>query len=193
MDELETIQLRKVADSSQHDVWMEARMSGVTASDVANFEEGIDLAKLVYKKLNNTFKGNQWTDWGLEREPHILEWAGYPQNTILFKSLENPRFMATPDGYKMKDGKLSLCQVKTTSKGWNEIPANYTRQIQWEMFVMGASENFLVWEQHLGFVPISLEPESRLVERDDKEIERLATLAGEFLIELDKQKEGNNV
>lgn len=190
MNNLETIQLRKVADSSDHEAWMDARMSGVTASDVANFEEGIDLSKLVYKKLNNTFKGNVWTEWGIEREPYLLQWAGYEQNTTLFRASQNPRFMATPDGYKIVDGKLRLCQVKTTSKGWDEIPPNYLRQVQWEMLIMDAQENLLVWEQHRQFVPIGLEPESMLIERDDKEIERLVQLANQFLLELDKQKEG---
>jgi len=191
MTTLEAIELRKVADSDQHDVWLEARMSGVTASDVANFEEGADLSKLVYKKLHNTFKGNVWTDWGLEREPHILKWAGFKQNTTLFRSADTPRFMATPDGYRMTESGLELCQVKTTSKGWAGIPANYLRQVQWEMYVMDARKNFLVWEQHSQFIPISLEPESRWIDRDDDEINRLVGMAKEFIIELDKQKEGN--
>ena len=190
MENLEIIELRKVADSSDNDVWLEARMNGVTASDVANFEEGADIAKLVYKKLNNTFKGNVWTEWGLEREPFILDWAGFPHNKSLFRAIENPRFMATPDGYKMSEGELILCQAKTTSKGWDETPLNYVRQVQWEMYVMDAIANQLVWEQHKQFVPVDLEPKSEIIYRDNVEIARLVGMAYEFLIELDKQKEG---
>ena len=191
MNTLEKIQLRKVADSSNHDIWLGARMSGVTASDVANFEEGADIKKLVYKKLNNTFKGNVWTEWGLDREPHILDWAGFPHNQTLFRAADNPRFMATPDGYKMSEENLILCQAKTTSKGWDTTPPNYMRQVQWEMFVMGATTNYLVWEQHRQFIPIDLEPKCEIIQRDNDEIARLVEMAKEFLIELDKQKEGN--
>jgi hypothetical protein len=179
-----------VADSSNKDIWLTARMNGVTASDVANFEEGAKLHSLVYKKLNNTFKGNKWTDWGLDREPIILNQVGFPQNTNLFKSADNERFMATPDGFRVIDGEFWLCQVKTTSKGWEEPPANYVRQCQWEMFVMGADKNLLAWEQHADFVPVELEPKSLVIDRDDAEIERLKEMAYEFLTELEKQKEG---
>jgi hypothetical protein len=191
MTSIEQVNLRKVANSDESELWLQARMTGVTASDVASFEDGAKLDKLVYKKLNNTFKGNVWTEWGLQREPHLLEWAGFEQNKTLFRSVENPRFMATPDGYKISsDDEFVLCQVKTTSKKWDEIPENYLRQCQWEMYVMGASRNLLVWELHQQFIPTDLEPKARVLKRDDKEISRLVSMANDFLVELDKQKEG---
>ena len=185
---------RRVADSSQKDIWLEARMNGVTASDVANFENDISeksLRSLVYKKLNNTFKGNKWTDWGLEREPIILDFLGIQQNTHLYKSEISPRFMATPDAIiDEESGKVKLVQVKTTSKQWSDIPANYIRQCQWEMFVMGAYQNVLVWEHHEDFVPTELEPKMFVIERNEEEIERLVTIAKLFLQYLDEYKEG---
>jgi hypothetical protein len=184
------LQKRFVADSTNKDVWLDARMSGVTASDVANFVEDANVSALVYKKLNNTFKGNKWTDWGLEREEPILEQVGFPPNKGLFKSLDEPRFMATPDGFKYIDGELWLCQVKTTSKPWDVIPENYIRQCQWEMYIMGAAYNLLVWEQHQDFIPVNLEPMQKVLKRDNEEIERLIKIGYEFLNELDKQKEG---
>lgn len=184
------IALRKVADSTDKDKWLEARLSGVTASDAANLVDGVAIHSLVYKKLNNTFKGNKWTDWGLEREPFLMEWAGFEGNSTLFRSLEEPRFMATPDGIKIANGEVHLCQAKTTSKYWDAIPDNYIRQCQWEMFVMGAQTNLLVWEQHQDFIPVDLEPKKFLIERDDNQIAKMLELAQEFLVELDKQKEG---
>lgn len=186
----DALQKRFVADSTNKDVWLDARMSGVTASDVANFVKDANVSSLVYKKLNNTFKGNKWTDWGLEREEPILEMLAYAPNKSLFRSIEESRFMATPDGWKYIDGKLRLCQVKTTSKPWSAIPENYIRQCQWEMFIMGADENLLAWEEHKDFIPVNLEPMQKVIYRDDKEIERLISIGYEFLEELDKQKEG---
>lgn len=191
---MEEIQKRIVADSNQKEIWLEARMSGVTASDVANFEIDISekkLRSLVYKKLNNTFKGNKWTDWGIEREPIILDFFGIEQNTNLYRSASNPRFMATPDAIvDESSGKIKLVQVKTTSKQWDAIPANYIRQCQWEMFVMGAYKNVLVWEHHENFIPTELEPKTFTIGRDDEEISRLNEIAKLFLQYLDEYKEG---
>jgi len=185
---------RVVADSNSKDIWLEARMNGVTASDVAGFEKDITeqgLRSLVYKKLNNTFKGNKWTDWGIEREPIILDILGLDQNTNLFRSEEEIRFMATPDSVQIEDdGTVNLIQVKTTSKGWSKIPENYVRQCQWEMYVMGAVSNTLVWEQHDNFIPTDLEPKQEVLLRDDEEISRLVETAKQFLQYLDEYKEG---
>lgn len=185
---------RIVADSNSKDIWLEARMNGVTASDVANFEMDASekhLRSLVYKKLNNTFKGNAWTDWGLEREPIILNQLGLEQNTNLYRSAEEQRFMATPDSIQVDDeGIVKLVQIKTTSKGWDKVPPNYLRQCQWEMYVMGAISNALVWEQHENFIPVDLEPKQLVLLRDDEEINRLIEIAKQFLQYLDEYKEG---
>ena len=176
MDIINDLLSRAIADSSEDEkAWLEARKNGVTASDVAQFEEGYDAHRLVEKKLNNVFKGNKWTEWGLKREPYLVDWAGYEPNSKTFHSKNNSGFLATPDGYKVIDGELHLTQVKTTSKGWAEdqLPENYVRQCQWEMFVSGAKSNLLVWETHENFIPTDLEPNSVLIPRDDEMIQRL--------------------
>jgi hypothetical protein len=96
--------------------------------------------------------------------------------------------MATPDGVRTEGDttRIELCQVKTSSKPLNKIPANYLRQMQWEMFVMDASRNLLVWEQHENFVPVDLEPVAVWVYRNDETISTLKKLAEALLVRLDE-------
>lgn len=194
MDIINDLLSRAIADSSEDEqAWLEARKNGITASDVAQFDEGYDAHRLIEKKLNSVFKGNKWTQWGLEREPYLVEWAGYTPNSKTFHSEENSQFLATPDGYKISDGELQLTQVKTTSKGWAEdqLPENYVRQCQWEMFISGAKTNLLVWETHENFIPTDLEPNSTLIKRDEDVIQSLVFEAKIVLQLLKAKMKGN--
>lgn len=195
MELANNLEARAIADSNaDHKAWLEARLGGVTASDVAQFEEGYDVDKLVHKKLHSTFKGNKWTDWGLEREPYLVGWTGYLPNSKTHHAEDNRYFLATPDGFKFDEGNiLHLTQAKTTSKGWDTIPPNYIRQCQWEMYVMGAETNLLVWETHQNFIPTELEPQTLLLDRDDKMIDRLVFEAHIVLQRLNKMRKEQNV
>jgi hypothetical protein len=178
---------RIVASSEDKDAWLVARNAGVTASNAAKFTSLESLDSVLKSKFYDGFTGNAATDWGLEREPFLLDWAGFPQNKFLFHSIDNQRFMATPDGiYSNADGDLETCQVKTTGKVMKTIPAHYMRQVQWEMYVMGAKRCHFVVEEHENFVPINLEPKLWIVERDDEAIASLVKLATAFLVKLDE-------
>lgn len=182
---------RKVADSQDRDAWLEARNNGVTASDASSLAKESSLDTVFKGKFYTDFTGNAATNWGLEREPFMLEWGGFPQNTLLLHSAEEKRFMATPDGFRMsEDGSsLVLAQVKTSSKPLAEkTPIGYFRQIQWEMFVTGATENWLIWEHHENFVPVNIEPEVRIIKRDEDVINQIKTLAYLLLEKLDAGK-----
>ena len=185
--EFELLQHKIVAHSDDRDAWLEARNTGITASNAGQLATENSIDSILKSKFYTDFVGNPATDWGIEREPILLEWAGFNQNKYLFKSDENPRFMATPDGIKMSEGNDSivLCQVKTSSKELTKIPPNYYRQMQWEMLVMGAERNLLVWEWHQDFVPVHLEPIQLWVERDEETINKLKKLADALLVRLD--------
>jgi hypothetical protein len=177
---------RILASSEDRDAWLQARNTGVTASNAAKLTTENSLDSVLKSKFYDGFTGNAATDWGLEREPFLLEWAEFPQNKFLFHSVENKRFMATPDGIRLdSEGNLELCQVKTTGKPMNKIPVHYYRQIQWEMFVMDAVRCYFVVEVHEGFVPVSLEPQLEIFERDEEAIASLKTLATALLERLD--------
>jgi len=178
---------RIVASSEDKDVWLTARNQGVTASNASRLVSLESLDSILKSKFYDGFTGNAATNWGLEREPFLLEWAGFPQNKYLFSSAENTRFMATPDGIRIgEDGKLELCQVKTTGKPMSKIPAHYYRQIQWEMFVMDAERCYFVVEVHEDFVPISLEPQLEIFSRNEEVITSLKILATALLVKLDE-------
>lgn len=177
---------RIVASSEDKDAWLMARNTGVTASNASRLVSEQSLDSILKSKFYDGFTGNAATDWGLEREPFLLDWAGFPQNKFLISSEEEPRFMATPDGIRLDaDGNIELCQVKTTGKVMPKIPAHYYRQIQWEMFVMGAVRCYFVVEEHENFVPISLEPKLWIYERDEEAIASLKPLAYALLGRLD--------
>ena len=178
---------RIVASSEDRDAWLAARNLGVTASNASRLVSEQSLDSILKSKFYDGFTGNAATDWGLEREPFLLDWATFPQNKFLFHSTENARFMATPDGIRIgEDGKLELCQVKTTGKPMPKIPAHYYRQIQWEMFVMDAERCYFVVEVHEDFVPISLEPQLEIFPRNEEVITSLKTLATALLVKLDE-------
>jgi hypothetical protein len=177
---------RIVASSEDRDAWLTARNTGVTASNAAKLVSEQSLDSIIKSKFYDGFTGNAATDWGLEREPFLLDWAGFPQNKFLISSEEEPRFMATPDGIRLDaEGNIELCQVKTTGKPMPKIPAHYYRQIQWEMFVMGAVRCYFVVEVHEDFVPVSLEPQLEIFERDEEAIASLKPLAYALLGRLD--------
>ena len=177
---------RIVASSENRDAWLTARNTGVTASNAARLVSEQSLDSILKSKFYDGFTGNAATDWGLEREPFLLDWAAFPQNKYLVHSVENKRFMATPDGIRLDaDGNLELCQVKTTGKPMSKIPAHYYRQIQWEMFVMDAVRCHFVVEVHEDFVPVSLEPQLEVFERNEEVITSLKMLATALLVKLD--------
>lgn len=179
---------RAVAHSDDRDAWLQARNTGITASNAGSLATENSIDSILKSKFFTDFVGNPATEWGLEREPFLLEWAGFSQNKYLFYSDENSRFMATPDGIGVIFGtdEIELCQVKTSSKPLTKIPANYFRQMQWEMFVMGATRNLLVWEHHENFIPVDLEPIKLWIERDEEVINKLKKLAEALLIRLDE-------
>lgn len=179
-----------VADSKNRDAWLIARATGITASDAAKLAKASSIDSIVKSKFHNDFTGNPATEWGLQREEFLLNWAGFDQNTFLYAFADEPRFMATPDGIKMSevDGTIQLCQAKTSAKPLTIIPPNYYRQVQWEMMVMDAQSVWLVWEQHEGFIPVDLEPVKLLIDRDEKTIEELKQLGYELLARLESAK-----
>lgn len=177
-----------VAHSDDRDAWLTARNTGITASNAGQLATENSIDSILKSKFYTDFVGNPATEWGIEREPFLLEWAKFNQNKYLFRADDNPRFMATPDGIKMSEGndEIILCQVKTSSKPLTKIPPNYYRQMQWEMYVMGANKNLLVWEQHENFVPVSLEPVTLWIDRDEETINKLKKLAEALLVRLDE-------
>jgi len=174
---------RVVADATDRVSWLRARAQGVTATDVARLTSEKAVQAVASEKILGTrFTGNAYTEHGRAREPEIGRWVarqhpGMRGNSALFHADGQRAHLATPDGIRDLDGRLELCEIKTTRKPWRAIPRNYLRQVWWQQYVLGAERTLVVWEQHEDFVPVSGVPESRWVDRDENEIHKLVQLA----------------
>lgn len=177
---------RILAHQSDRVAWLKARSRGVTATDVARLTGEKSVKTLAMEKLlGSRFGGNAYTAHGLLREPMIGRWAGrvygMRASNELFHAEHNRDHLATPDGLRELDGRVELCEIKTTSHSWRGIPRHYLRQVWWQQYVLGAERTLVVWERHDDFVPVSSEPECRWVDRDDAEIGKLIVLADDLL------------
>lgn len=177
---------RIVADATDRVAWLKARARGVTATDVARLtSERAVRAVAMDKLLGSRFTGNAYTEHGRLREPAIGRWAGsvygMRSSSALFHAAANRDHLATPDGLREVEGRVELCEIKTTTHAWRTIPRNYLRQVWWQQYVVGAERTLVVWEHHDEFVPVAAEPECRWVDRDDHEIDKLIGFADALL------------
>ena len=168
-----TLASRVVADSRDRVAWTRARSRGITATDVASLTSVNAIAKAADAKLMGSgFSGNAYTAHGRVREPAIAGWVaathGILPSSALFHAVVEKRHLATPDGVVVDaDGRITLCEIKTTNKSWRSIPRTYLRQIWWQQHVLEAERTLVVWEEHDGFVPVDDEPRCAWVDRDD--------------------------
>lgn len=204
-----TVELKRpvFGPSSEDDreAWLEARRQGVTASEIAGIAAGRGSAKRTALKEKLTGEGRdighiRAIEWGRAREQAIAEWItdrfGIEPNRHLMGHPDNPRHLATPDGYVVTPfGEVVTSQIKTakfdlTPGGEHFRKALYADQVQWEMYVAGAGQALFVWEQHdddwTNGAPTPLGPPSHVwIERDDARIAALVEAADLFLEELD--------
>jgi hypothetical protein len=177
---------RIVAHADDRIAWLRARARGVTATDVARMSSENALRAIAMEKLLGTgFSGNAFTQHGRDREPEIGRWAnrvyGMRHSGRLFHAEGRADHLATPDGLREHDGRLELCEIKTTKSAWRSIPRSYLRQVWWQQYVLGAERTLVVWERHVDFVPVDVEPSCRWVDRDESEIHQLVGLADRLL------------
>ena len=195
---------RAVIDKNlNEEAWHAARRRGVTATEVAKLARGgaSYRQELIKEKRTGerSFFGNQYTAWGLEREPVIgekihNEW-GFILSDVLYHAPENTRHLATPDGVYAKDGLVTIAEIKTGKHDLNPEgdyfgSTGYLDQMLWQAYVCDADEILFVWEQHEDFVPLPIQ--SVWIERDQARIEELIQVADAFLAELDSEEPGDD-
>ena len=185
------LEARIIADSRDRVAWLRARARGITATDVAGLSGEASISRAADAKLGAgpRFGGNAYTDHGRRREPEIAAWVaathGILPSSALFRAEIEQRHLATPDGVCVDGGgRVLLAEIKTTNKSWRTIPRTYLRQVQWQQYVLGAERTLFVWEEHVDFQPVHDEPKSVWIERDEKEIGRLVSLANRLIDEL---------
>lgn len=195
---------RAGASDTDRAAWLAERAQGVTATEIRDLVKGKlrqdDLIALKLGRKVDSFSGNQFTDWGNEREPVIaagVRGMGIDPESRVFHGERNSRHLASPDGIGVEfDGALVVSEIKTSGKdirrGTPDYEATgYELQMQYAMGVTGADRCLFVFEERLTvdgrFVPGQLYTE--WVPRDEEIIAALMTRADEFLAELDRQRE----
>ncbi|KAA9133731.1 YqaJ viral recombinase family protein [Microbacterium caowuchunii] len=201
---------RMIDDGSDRERWLDRRTGGVSATDAARIMTGgaTGWASLrAEKATGRSFGGNMATRHGREREEVIAAFAehefGLIPSTALLAHGELTTDLATPDALSLpyaqpfnipeEDG-LALGveyeveefgEYKTTVKDWptrNDIPARYFWQIVWQFHVTGARRCRFVFEPHVDFVPIYMQPRVFTFERHEveDEIEKAIARVGEW-------------
>ena len=178
---------RFIVSSQTKDLWLAARDRGVTATQVAKASTPAGMKEVLAQIENPTpVEPNGFMDWGVEREAYISQVVkdryGILSNDYLLcaDGAGNEWQMATPDGLSL-DHKL-IGEYKTSGKPLDKVPANYMRQVQWQLYVTGAEKCLFAYELRLegpeGFVP-GFDVECQWIDRDEKMIADLIKVAEE--------------
>jgi predicted phage-related endonuclease len=176
--------------SADEQAWLEARRSGVTATEVAlaatpaGFRDALEQRRNPTPVEVNDYMrfGLLWEDWVIDkisREYHIS-----PNDWLI--AGENPKHLATPDG--LSSDHRAIAEVKTTGKDWGtveKLPVKYKRQVQWQLHVTGAEFAVVAWllrvEEDGAFVPGWWRPKVGVLNRDEDMIADLVDVAGRLL------------
>lgn len=198
---------RAGASDRDREKWLAQRRQGITATQIRDLMIGaISMRRLIDQKLGRIpetgdLSGVPVIAWGNAREAAVAEMLraeGFIPETRVFHHVDNPRYLASPDGVQETwDGDLWVTEIKTSA---HDLPVDskelavkgYEIQMQWVMYVTGASRCRFAVEEREAVAdgvyevgPLHL----HWVERDEAEITRLVVAADAFLAELDRQRE----
>ena len=176
---------RFIASSQTRDAWLAARDLGVTATQVAKASTPAGMKEVLAQIENPTpIEANAFMSWGTEREAHIAhvvkERYGIMPNDWLLcaEGAGNEWMLATPDGLSLDHSLIG--EYKTSGKPLDKVPANYMRQVQWQLMVSGAEKCLFAYELRLegpeGFVP-GFDVECQWIERNEEMISELIETA----------------
>lgn len=195
---------RRGASDMDRETWLAERRNGITATEVvklASYKTGAARARamdvLASEKINGgSFEGNQYTEWGNDREPVLEEWAefsfGFTPESRIAHAEQDRQHLASVDAWRVDpDGTLHLAELKTSGKRLTYdlcVEKGYVDQCLWQMYVTGAADALVLWEERLdnpdgpGFIPGVRG--TILVERDQERINVLVGYATAFLLVL---------
>lgn len=172
-----------------YDDWLEIRRRSVSATDARkliklNGLPSLQVASLLREKSGDQAEVSHWAfERGIEREPIIAHWVtrNFPEyrfeaSSRLFKAAI-ARHVATPDMI----GIDTVCEIKVSSKPLAQIRNTYSDQVQWQLYVTGASKALFVVENRY-----SEGIEYLWIPRDESRIRALVRAADAFLLSLDE-------
>lgn len=176
---------RFIASSQTREAWLAARDRGVTATQVSRASTPAGMKEVLAQIENPTpVDVNAYMQWGTDREAHIAHvvkerYGILPNNWLLCADGPGNEWMlATPDGLSLDHTVIG--EYKTSGKPLDKIPANYMRQVQWQLLVSGAEKCLFAYELRLegpeGFVP-GFDVECQWVERNEEMISELIETA----------------
>ena len=170
--------------------WLGARREGVTATQVAKaasgpggFEQAVTDYREEFQETDNPYM-KFGRDWEGPISMRLKDSHGILPNDWLISSAVSDHYLATPDGLSLDHTIIS--EVKTTGKDWNpeRLPAQYMRQVQWQLFVTGAEVCVFAWmlrEERGGvFVPAWFDPRIVEVRPDEGMIADLMKVADDL-------------
>jgi len=203
-DALADLESRAGASDTQRDLWLAERAQGITATEIRDLVKGKlrqdDLIALKLGRKVDSFSGNQFTDWGNEREAIIaagIRGMGIEPESRVFHGERDSRHLASPDGVGVDfDGAVVISEIKTSGKDIRRgqpayFETGYELQMQWAMWVTGADRCLFAFEERIT-VAGRFEPGQLFTEwvpRNDDVIAELVERADAFLAEMDRQRE----
>jgi hypothetical protein len=129
---------RFIVSSQTKDLWLAARDRGVTATQVAKASTPAGYKEVLAQIENPTpVEPNGFMDWGVEREAYIAHvvkerYGILPNDWLLCANgAGNEWMLATPDGLSLDHRFIG--EYKTSGKPLDKVPANYMRQVQWQL------------------------------------------------------------
>lgn len=175
------------------DDWIEARESGITATQVAKASTPAGYKETRESLLDpQPIPDNEYMRFGRDQEGPISiwvkDWFGVMPNEWLIAHSDYRHHLATPDGLSLDHSLIS--EIKTTGKDWDEdkIPIAYRRQVQWQLHVTGAERCLFAWMLRVDsmgeFVPGWMEPKFTWMDRDDEMIESLSVVANKLWVDV---------
>jgi len=158
--------------------WLQARRAGLTATTMAKAMTPAGYRDVVAEWDNTEpIPDNPYMAFGRDNEGWVALWVkeryGIMPNEWLIRHADNGVAYATPDGLSLDHE--TIAEIKTSGKDWGSVekaPIQYQRQVQWQLYVTGASSCVFAWllrtESDDGvMVPAWLEPKCGVIERDE--------------------------
>ncbi len=188
---------RFIVPSSLEREWKKVRQTAVTATMVAKAATPAGLKEVLDGiGESDEIPDNAYMKFGRDNEAwivHAIKSQGVLSNNYLIRSAQYDWAMATPDGLSVDHNRIA--EVKTTGTDWGEwskVPIAYRRQVQWQLFVTGATDCVFAWmlreESSSGeFVPAWFEPKSVIVDRDEVMIAKLVDVGLRIYDEIQKK------
>lgn len=215
VSKLAELEARAGASDQDREAWLAERRTGITATEVRDLwlekhgrKAYTNRRELIGRKLGRIpevgdLSGVPVIGWGKDREPVIAaeidrRFSIAPESRV-FRSVENARKLASPDGVGVDfDGELVVSEIKTAGKdiapGTEAFDAKgYLAQMIWVMVVTGARRCLYAHEYRLDSLGGGFEPgllRFWWIDWDEALAAELVEIADAFLADMDAAAAG---